>query len=204
MSESESEQPEPTMEEILASIRRIISEDGEEGEDVEPSADASAEDTPEPEVESAEEEQPAEAEPAEEEPVAEEAAEEEEVLELTDIVEEGDPDPEPEPEPEPEVGFEEEPEPEPEPQAEYEPIPEELAPLEVDEPLVSDTPAEATSNAFAQLSGAMLLQGLTLDELVREMLKPMLKAWLDANLPQMVERLVEREISRLTGGKPRD
>ncbi len=185
MSESESEQPEPTMEEILASIRRIISEDGddvaasEDGEEEAVSDDAPAAEVDEP-------------------------AEEEAVLELTDIVE--DDEDVAELEPEPEVEFEEEPEPEPEPEPEtkYEPIPDELEPIEGDGHLVSDAPAEAASNTFAQLSGAMLLQGLTLDDLVREMLKPMLKAWLDANLPQMVERLVEREITRLTGGKPRE
>ena len=34
--------------------------------------------------------------------------------------------------------------------------------------------------------------------LVKEMLRPMLKEWLDRNLPPMVERYVEREIVRLT------
>jgi uncharacterized protein len=40
--------------------------------------------------------------------------------------------------------------------------------------------------------------GKTIEDLVREMLRPMLKEWLDRNLPPMVERLVEREITRLT------
>ena len=40
MSEPENSQQEPTMEEILASIRRIISEDGEEGEGAEGADDA--------------------------------------------------------------------------------------------------------------------------------------------------------------------
>ena len=38
----------------------------------------------------------------------------------------------------------------------------------------------------------------TIEDLVKEMLQPMLKEWLDKNLPPMVERYVEREISRLT------
>lgn len=38
----------------------------------------------------------------------------------------------------------------------------------------------------------------TVEDLVKEMLRPMLKDWLDRNLPQMVERYVEREIVRLT------
>jgi len=39
----------------------------------------------------------------------------------------------------------------------------------------------------------------TLDGLVRELLKPMLKQWLDANLPTLVEGMVAQEISRITG-----
>jgi uncharacterized protein len=41
-------------------------------------------------------------------------------------------------------------------------------------------------------------QGKTVEDLVKEMLRPMLKEWLDRNLPPMVERYVEREIVRLT------
>ena len=75
---------EPSMEEILASIRRIISEDGEEG-DAEVEAPA-AEAVPE---------------PAEAPPPLEAVATEDDVLELTEVVAE-EPAPEPEPEPEPE------------------------------------------------------------------------------------------------------
>ncbi|MGE4429586.1 MAG: DUF2497 domain-containing protein [Sphingobium sp.] len=39
----------------------------------------------------------------------------------------------------------------------------------------------------------------TLEGLVRDMLRPMLKEWLDANLPTMVEGMVAREIARITG-----
>ncbi len=38
----------------------------------------------------------------------------------------------------------------------------------------------------------------TLEDLVKEALRPMLQEWLDRNLPQIVERHVEREIVRLT------
>lgn len=41
----------------------------------------------------------------------------------------------------------------------------------------------------------------TLEGLVRELVKPMLRDWLDANLPQIVEAMVSREISRITGGQ---
>lgn len=39
----------------------------------------------------------------------------------------------------------------------------------------------------------------TLEGMVRELLKPMLREWLDENLPQVVETMVAREISRITG-----
>ena len=39
----------------------------------------------------------------------------------------------------------------------------------------------------------------TLEGMVREMLRPMLRDWLDANLPAMVETMVAREIDRITG-----
>ncbi len=39
----------------------------------------------------------------------------------------------------------------------------------------------------------------TLEGLVRDMLRPMLKEWLDANLPLVVEGLVSKEIARITG-----
>lgn len=39
---------------------------------------------------------------------------------------------------------------------------------------------------------------VTLDALVREMLQPMLADWIERNLPDMVERLVQTEIRRMT------
>lgn len=39
----------------------------------------------------------------------------------------------------------------------------------------------------------------TLEGLVREMLRPMLREWLDTNLPPMVEQMVAREIGKITG-----
>jgi uncharacterized protein len=39
----------------------------------------------------------------------------------------------------------------------------------------------------------------TLEEIVREMLRPMLQAWLDEHLPAIVERLVREEIARVVG-----
>jgi uncharacterized protein len=39
--------------------------------------------------------------------------------------------------------------------------------------------------------------GRTLEDMVRELLRPHMKEWLDAHLPQLVERLVRDEIARL-------
>ena len=42
---------------------------------------------------------------------------------------------------------------------------------------------------------------VTLNALVEAALRPMLKQWLDTNLPPMVERIVATEIARITGGR---
>jgi len=39
--------------------------------------------------------------------------------------------------------------------------------------------------------------GVTIEEMVREMLRPMLRDWLDTNLPSMVERIVRDEVARI-------
>ncbi len=41
--------------------------------------------------------------------------------------------------------------------------------------------------------------GPTIEDLVREEIRPVLKEWLDSNLPPMVERLVRAEIERVVG-----
>ncbi len=66
-------------------------------------------------------------------------------------------------------------------------------------PLLSPRTSAAVDTAFTSLTHTVLSQNpRTLEDLVRDMLKPMLKAWLDANLPDMVERLVRAEIERLS------
>jgi cell pole-organizing protein PopZ len=39
----------------------------------------------------------------------------------------------------------------------------------------------------------------TLEDIVRDLLRPMLQTWLDENLPGIVERLVRQEIARVVG-----
>lgn len=82
-----------------------------------------------------------------------------------------------------------------------------------DSTLVGGGAAGSTASAFARLNkvvqdsvpppaaddpGPTVSNGKTVEELVKETLRPMLKEWLDKNLPQLVERYVEREIVRLT------
>jgi hypothetical protein len=180
---SEQAAPEPTMEEILASIRRIISEDDA------PAAEAEA--APEPEEAAAPEPAP-EPEP---EPVVAAAPEPEpaeDVLELTERVSPpetvGDLDvykPEPAPEPAPVAAAPEPPPP---------------APAKVDDDaLVSASTSSAAASAFSNLTAAIPMPavGRTLEDLTRELLRPLLKAWLDENLPQIVEAKVAEEVERI-------
>jgi hypothetical protein len=68
--------------------------------------------------------------------------------------------------------------------------------------LLSSSTTAAVDSAFNSLAHTVLVQNSrTLDDLVREMLRPMLKAWLDDNLPNMVERMVRAEIERVSRGR---
>jgi cell pole-organizing protein PopZ len=65
--------------------------------------------------------------------------------------------------------------------------------------LLSGSARATAANAFQVLSTTVLNSNpRTLEDLVREMLRPMLKAWLDDNLPPLVERLVRAEIERVS------
>ena len=199
---------EPTMEEILASIRRIISEDDT------PTPEVAA---PDPEVAPAPEPAPAAApEPVAAAPspalmdqtpsVQEPAASEEDVLELTDLYEApasetiGDLDvstPEPEAEPAPTAWTP--------PTPELAPTPAATAPTGYDS-LVGDSAAASAASAFAGLAASFSKPepvtdtggtGPTIDDLARALLRPMLKDWLDANLPGIVEAAVRKEVERI-------
>jgi hypothetical protein len=179
--------PEPTMEEILASIRRIISEDDGPTE---------AEAAPAPEPEPVAAFQPApepEPEPAED------------VLELTDRVT-------PQTETvgdieaytEAEAAPEPEPEPPPPPPKKPAPAPTLVAARD-DDRLVGEPSASAAAAAFGQLSEAIAMPpaGRTLEDVVRELLRPLLKAWLDENLPRIVEAKVAEEVERIARSRVR-
>ena len=67
--------------------------------------------------------------------------------------------------------------------------------------LISRSTQAAVDSAFNSLAQTVLVQNArTLEDLVREMLRPMLKSWLDENLPGLVERLVRAEIERVSRG----
>jgi uncharacterized protein len=69
------------------------------------------------------------------------------------------------------------------------------------EPLVSAEAQAAIANSFEALSVGVAVQNSTMiEDAVREMIRPMLKAWLDDNLPSLVESLVRSEIQRVARG----
>ena len=72
-----------------------------------------------------------------------------------------------------------------------------------DRGLISNETVKAVDSAFNTLAHTVIGQNArTLEDLVREMLRPMLKSWLDDNLPGMVERIVRAEIERVSRGRP--
>jgi uncharacterized protein len=65
--------------------------------------------------------------------------------------------------------------------------------------LISPATAAAVDAALNTLAEAVQVRnGRSLEEVVTELLRPMLKSWLDENLPGIVERLVRAEIERVT------
>lgn len=202
-------QQEPSTEEILASIRRIISEDDAAGELDQEGAEASR---------------------TRDAAAARDAAgEDEDVLELTEIVtddgavaslaeaaaaEEGETPSAPEGKEQaapPKAAAEGKPEQE----QQGEPAVAEgeealVAPsAEGEEELISEAVAGISTDAFAALAEALTRErrtrdaaGLgeadrTIEQVVREELRPLLKEWLDQNLPSVVERLVKQELERM-------
>lgn len=180
---------EPSMEEILASIRKIIADDEKPAAPPEEPAPepAALAPPPEPEPEPVEDDVldlGAEAELIPDEPAAAVAAPADDL----DFVE-------------PQVAALPEPEP-PQPLAVAAPPiqPQPAPPMDMTA-LISDQTGAAVHNAFGALANTVLSNNArTLEDLVKDMLKPMLKTWLDDNLPAMVERLVRAEIERVARG----
>jgi uncharacterized protein len=84
----------------------------------------------------------------------------------------------------------------------YEPHAFAAPPSEQNSPhLISPDASESVAQHFQALTASMIIKdsGL-LQEYAKDMLRPMLKQWLDDNLPVMVERLVRLEIERVARG----
>lgn len=91
-------------------------------------------------------------------------------------------------------------EPEPEPERAPEPVMRQPAPVPpaAERSLLAPDTDAVVSAAFGSLASTVLSNNArTLEDLVQDMLRPMLKSWLDENLPATVERLVRAEIERL-------
>jgi len=205
---------EPSMEEILASIRRIIADD----DGSKPAAKAE----PKPEPPAAK----APLKPPPPPPAAPASAMGQDDIDamLAGLDEPAAPEPAPPPPPEPEpdvlelteamqatpafrkidaqqdVVFEEAEEPPP-PRRPDPPRPAPQA-MTAESPIMSSATASAVDSAFNALAHTVLVQNAkTLEDLVKEMLRPMLQHWLDNNLPTLVERLVRQEIERVARGR---
>jgi cell pole-organizing protein PopZ len=164
---------EPPMEEILASIRRIISEDGErmEGKPV-AAKEAEAEAEREPEKEEDDVLDPSDTTALEPNSLLEQLCSEEAKVPPTC----------PGPAPRLDDGL--------------------VSPSQAQETMESFSRLnEKLNEDYHELpigNGA-----ITLERLTRELMRPMLKEWLDQHLPVMVERLVREEMERLVGQSQR-
>lgn len=169
MSDGETEQ-EPPIEEILASIRRMISENAEGDNPAKKEAGA---------------------EPGEVLELTQMIKENGSMVDLTK--EESEPESEPEPETETEPAAAE---PAAEPESDDERLVSTDAADAASKPfadlarVAEPEPAPATGPTFGD-------SGRTVEDLVMELMRPMLREWLDDNLPTLVERLVQKEIRYL-------
>ncbi len=198
---------EPTMEEILASIRRIISEDDAPAAEAAPVPAAEPEPEHEPELAPEPAPSPVALEVAPSVPEAAPQDDLEEILDLTDRYEApaaesiGDLDvtaAEPDPQPFPAAFAEPE-----QPAPAREPAP--SASSGDFETLVGESASFSAASAFAGLAASVRQNepisangiGPTIDDLARALLRPMLKEWLDANLPGIVQEAVRKEVERI-------
>jgi uncharacterized protein len=210
MSAAQPKAAEPSMEEILASIRRIIAD-----EPVKPQSTA-ANDAPAPVAA----------------PPPESAGDDDEIMDLTPKPKVRTPEPhfiaddpvendlsfeEPAPPPAPKsqddidalMAFDA-PQEEPAPPAPpvfasappaVEPPPVFQPPPAPDRRLISSETDRVATSAFSTLATTILSRNArTLEDLMQDMMRPMIKNWLDDNLPTVVERLVKAEIERVSRG----
>ncbi|MBX3522682.1 MAG: DUF2497 domain-containing protein [Xanthobacteraceae bacterium] len=193
---------EPSMEEILASIRRIIADDNPDAVKAQGAAPPRQQPAPTPPPPAPPASQPATAMSQDDidAMLADQAADDTDILELSDPVDAPNGEQSFKPVPAGDVVFRED-------------LPREEAPMETQpqayappaavpaERLLSAETNAAVTAAFGSLATTILSENSrTIEDLVREMLRPMLKAWLDDNLPGLVERMVRAEIERVSRG----
>jgi hypothetical protein len=71
-----------------------------------------------------------------------------------------------------------------------------------DQPLLSDQADAVIQSSFQVLNATRAMPTpQIIENVARELLRPMLKTWLDDNLPTLVERLVRAEIERVARGR---
>lgn len=191
---------EPSMEEILASIRKIIADDSLGTKKDEPQAKKPVRKEPEPELVS---------EPAAVDVMMEQEEEDEDVLDLASVAKVTG---KPEEVSVPVVPVEEE-----LPEMMFEPVevmvnPPAPAPVvppapinhvaALEDRILSDNTGNLVSQAFQSLSRhtPMPAVGRSLEDVVVELVRPMLRGWLDDHLPGIVEKLVKAEIERVARG----
>jgi len=81
------------------------------------------------------------------------------------------------------------------------PLPDPRLTTDMAEQLLEPTAQSIIGRSFAKLTNMSTVgSNVTIEDMMREMLRPMLKEWLDENLPAVVERMVEQEISRVSRG----
>lgn len=81
---------------------------------------------------------------------------------------------------------------------------------EHEENLVSPQAVSASANSLSRLAQATKFapkrsfssladqRNVTLDQLIQDMIRPMIKQWIDTHLPSLVEEMVAKEIKRIT------
>jgi len=194
---------EPSMEEILSSIKRIIAEEGEapvRGRRMGRAAPSASLSAAVDEVLELSDPMPATPAAAELTRRAEARAQwqGEPVAPATEVA------PEPPARPVPEPTLQPAPQPSPSPRVEPVAMPS-AAPVSAEpepQPIASAHTVDASRGALDSLSRILVKPEAgsdgTLEGMVRDMLRPMLREWLDRNLPGLVEDMVAREIARIS------
>ncbi len=215
---------EPSMEEILASIRRIIADDEAKPDELPVAAATASAPAPAPEARvhniavvppqpapaakpmAARREESASMFSGAEKVVAHPAHAEADVFDLTDEMAVAAPPSFRKVEPKDDLEFAEPPppvmsEPVPPPPPQPKPAAAHAGPTSTAD-ILSQSTASAVESAFNSLAATVLNNNSrTLEDIVREMMRPMLKSWLDDNLPSLVERIVRAEIERVARGR---